>query len=160
MQRYYLNKKKYYFEAKWLISSGIIAFIFIGIWLTHKYFTRNVDQPLEVDFVVAKKDTIEITVSEIGIVEYGNQQILKSPNENATVEQVNAFEGSEIKAGESLILLRDRNAEEQKEQQIIENRKYQLNLELNRDKVVIPQSDLTLTPGTSLKLNSNTRLEK
>ena len=134
------TKKKYRFRAKWLVWSGLGMAIAIGgvMWSYNNHF-RQSTKPVIVEMFPVQKGTVETTVSESGKLELGEQQTIKSPKESATVEQVNVTQGEKIEAGEPLIVLRDRDTQEQEQDQKLENTKSLLTQTQNQKKVLEAQ---------------------
>ena len=128
-------KKKYRSGAKFLVWSGFLAILAIGGWFGYSYYLRQPTEPITVSLMPVQKGDVEITVSESGTIELDGQQTLKSPGENATVEQVKVTEGKKVRAGETLLILRDRDAQAQEQDQELENTKNQLSLERSKEKV-------------------------
>ena len=129
------TKNKYRSGIKWLAWSGIIGLFTVGGWFGYSYYIQHTAEPIAVKSLSAQKGTVENTVSESGTVEYGEQRTLKSPGENLTVEQVKVAEGDRVSAGETLILLRDREAEEQERDRVAENAQQEVTLARNLQKV-------------------------
>ena len=130
------TKNKYLSGTRWLVWSGIISLFAVGGWFGYSYYIQHSAEPIVVKSLSAQKGTVENIVSESGTVEYGEQRTLKSPGENLTVEQVKVAEGDRVSAGETLLLLRDREAEEQEREQIAQNAQQELTLARNRQKVI------------------------
>ena len=128
-------KQKYRSGIKLFLWSGILSAIAFGGWWGYNYYQAQSTEAVPVSLTPVEKGTVEITVSESGTVELGGQQTLKSPGENATVEEVKVEEGDRINAGETLLVLRDRDAQEQEQEQKLENGKFELTEARNRDKV-------------------------
>lgn len=135
------TKKKYRSTAKWLVWSGLGVAIAVGGWWSYNYYFGSSVKPVPVEVRPVEKGTVEITVSESGKLELGEQQTLKSPKENATVERVNVTQGDSIEAGEALIVLRDRDTQEQEQEQEqkLENDKSVLAQEKNQKKILEAQ---------------------
>ena len=129
------TKNKYRSGTRWLVWSGIISLFAVGGWFGYSYYIQHSAEPITVKSLPAQKGTVENIVSESGTVEYGEQRTLKSPGENLTVEQVKVAEGDRVRAGETLLLLRDREAEEQEREQIASNAQQEITLARNRQKV-------------------------
>lgn len=127
--------KRYRFAAKLFLWSGILTAIAIVGWFGYDYYLSQSTEAVSVSLIPVEKGTVEITVSESGKVELGGQQTLKSPGENATVEQVLVDEGDRISVGETLLVLRDRDAQEQEQEQKLENDKFVLTQARNQEKV-------------------------
>jgi HlyD family secretion protein len=128
-------KNKYRSGTRWLVWSGVISLFAVGGWFGYSYYIQHSAKPITVKSLSVRQGTVENTVSESGMVEYGEQRTLKSPGENLTVEQVKVAEGNRVSAGETLLLLRDREAEEQEREQIAENAQQEITLARNRQKV-------------------------
>lgn len=133
------TKKKYRSTAKWLVWSGLGVAIAVGGWWSYNHYFDSSVKPVPVEIRPVEKGTVEITVSESGKLELGEQQTLKSPKENATVERVNVTQGDSIEAGEALIVLRDRDTQEQEQEQKLENDKSVLAQEKNQKKILEAQ---------------------
>ena len=128
-------EKKYRFKTKWLMWSGLGMAIAIGGWWGYNHYLRQSSEPVPVEMHSVEKGTVEITVSESGKLELGGQQTIKSPQESATVEKVNVTQGEKFEAGEPLIVLRDRDTQEQEQDQKLENEKSSLTLLKNGKQV-------------------------
>ena len=129
------TKNKYRSGIRWLAWSGIISLFAVGGWFSYSYYIQHSAEPIAVKSLSAQKGTVENIVSESGTVEYGEQRTLKSPGENLTVEQVKVVEGDRVSAGETLLLLRDREAEEQEREQVVQNAQQEITLARNRQQV-------------------------
>lgn len=136
------RNKRRWSGAKWLVWSGVLTLITVGGWLGYSYYIQHSAEPVTIKLVSVEKGTVKITASESGTVEYGRQQTLKSPGENLTVEQVNVAEGDRASAGETLLILRDREAQQQEREQILENTQNELTLARNNEKVAEVQQKL------------------
>jgi HlyD family secretion protein len=128
-------RKKYQFAAKLCLWSGILATISFGSWWGYNYYLSQSTEAVPVSLTPVEKGTVETTVSESGKVELGGQQTLKSPGENATVEEVRVKEGDRVSIGETLLILRDRDAQEEEQEQELENGKFELTEARNQEKV-------------------------
>ncbi|NJL51136.1 MAG: response regulator [Hydrococcus sp. SU_1_0] len=128
-------RKRYRFAAKFFLWSGILSAVACGGWFGYDYYQTQSTEAIPVSLTPVEKGTVEITVSESGKVELGGQQTLKSPGENATVEEVQVKEGDRISAGDILLVLRDRDAQEQEQEQELENGKFELTQARNQEKV-------------------------
>lgn len=146
------TKNKYRSGIRWLAWSGIISLFAVGGWFSYSYYIQHSAEPIAVKSLSVQKGTVENIVSESGTVEYGEQRTLKSPGENLTVEQVKVAEGDRVSAGETLILLRDREAEEQEREQIASNAQLELTLARNRQKVVEARQKLIYQEAELSKL--------
>ncbi|MFA9202184.1 MAG: response regulator, partial [Candidatus Nanopelagicaceae bacterium] len=141
------TQKKYRFGVKLLTWSGFLAAIAVGSWFGYSYYRRQSIEAIPINLVPVAKGNIEITVSESGEMELGRQQTLKSPGENATVEQVKVSEGDKVSVGQTLLILRDRDAQEQEQDQELENDKFVLTQARNEEKVVEAQQKVKKKQG-------------
>ena len=128
------SQRRYRTGIGWLVASGAIAVVGIGGWLAYHRFLQPAQAPVTVSLMPAKRGTVERTTSESGVVELGNQQVLKSP-EDVTVEQVFVRAGDRVKAGAPLIVLRNRDAQQRQQNQMIDNQKYLVDLARKREVV-------------------------
>ena len=128
------SQGKYRTGIRWLVASGAIAVFGIGGWFAYHRFLQPAPTPVAVSLIPVKRGTVELTTSESGVVELDNQQVLKSP-EDATVEQVFVRAGDRVKAGAPLIVLRNREGQQQQQNQIIDNQKYLVDLARKREVV-------------------------
>ena len=130
-----VTRKKYRSGAKLLVWSGFLAILAIGGWFGYSYYLKQPTEPVTVSLIPVQKGNVEITVSESGIIELSGQQTLKSPGDNATVEQVKVTEGQKVRAGQTLLILRDRDAQSQEQDQKLENTKNELTFAREQEKV-------------------------
>ena len=128
------SQGKYRTGIRWLVASGAIAVFGIGGWFAYHRFLQPAPTPVAVSLIPVKRGTVELTTSESGVVELNNHQVLKSP-EDATVEQVFVRAGDRVKAGAPLIVLRNREGQQQQQNQIIDNQKYLVDLARKREVV-------------------------
>lgn len=110
-------------------------------WLTYTRYFNRASEPVAVAVVPVTRSTVEITVTESGTVELGGQQTLKSPRE-VTVEQVKVREGDRVRPGQPLLILRDREAQDNLQDQQVENAKLQVDRDRSREKVMETQQRL------------------
>jgi HlyD family secretion protein len=83
-----------------------------------------------------ERSTVELTVTASGTLALGGQQTLKSPQNEATVEQVLVEVRSRVEAGQPLVVLRDRDKEQEVRVQQVEIQKIQLQLTRDQERVV------------------------
>lgn len=121
------RRGKHRVGIRWLMLSGVIAILGSAGWFAYQHFLKPETPAVAVSFVPVQRGTVELTTSEIGVVELDGQQVLKSP-EDVTVEQVFVQEGDRIKAGAPLIILRNRSDQQKQQDQRIENQKSMLEL--------------------------------
>lgn len=128
------QRGKYRTAITWIVWSGVVGVAGVGGWLGYNHYFNRPPEPVAVTLLPVEKGTVEITVTESGTVELGGQQTLKSPRE-VTVEQVNVKEGDRVRAGQPLIVLRDRTVQDSVKDQLVDNAKYELDLTRKREKV-------------------------
>lgn len=118
--------------AIWLL--GFAALAGAAGWGYMRYRgtqTEAVSVPLH----TVERSTVELTVTAGGTLALGGQQTLKSPQNEATVEQVLVEVRSVVEAGQPLLVLRDRRNEQEVRSQQVEIQKLQLDLSRNQEKV-------------------------
>ncbi|MGG6270715.1 efflux RND transporter periplasmic adaptor subunit [Leptolyngbya sp. AN03gr2] len=115
-----------------LLIGGLI--IGGGGWYAYSQINRTIASAIAVTMIPAMQGNVENSVNESGTIELGGQQLLRSPSE-VTVEQVNVKEGDRVRKGQALVVLRNRQAQEQVKDQLAENAKAELDLSQVRAKV-------------------------
>jgi HlyD family secretion protein len=128
---------------KALAWSAGITIVGVGGWLGYQYFVHRPPDPIEVAVHRVKQGDVEITVTGSGTMTWGGEQTLKSPENEATVEQILVNVRDPVKKGQPLVVLRNRQIEEKVRNQQVENQKHQLDLARRREKVAEAQSKLT-----------------
>ncbi len=115
--------------GKWLILSAIISMATLGG--IYYYFSRNnnITNPIAVKVMVLEKDTVENVINDTGIVQLGEQQILKSPLEGGIVEQVLVQTGDNIRSNQLLLILRDARRQMALSQQPLEIEKQRVKID-------------------------------
>ncbi|MGB3640064.1 MAG: efflux RND transporter periplasmic adaptor subunit [Rivularia sp. (in: cyanobacteria)] len=106
MQQSVEGKKRFKIGIKWLICSPILTVIGAGGWL---FFLSNQNQSSSVvalPVVPVEQGDVEVTVSEGGTLELGEQQEIKSPT-SVVVERVLVKIGDRVRSGDKLIILRN-----------------------------------------------------
>ncbi len=140
-----LGKKEFQIGLKWLVWSGILAIITVGGWffVVQKLLNPTL-APISVLATTAKKDNVEISINESGVVELQAQQSLNSPGD-VTVDQVLVQIGDRVQAGQSLIMLRnpDGKTKELDIQSAIN--KQVITVNRNRQKVAEAEENLALS---------------
>lgn len=136
------TKSKYPSRSKWLMWSGLGIAIAVGGWWVNSNYLQQSTEPVQVEMYPVEKGTVENTFSESGRLELGEQQTVKSPEDNATIEKVEVSMGDKIKAGETLLVLRDRETQEQVQEQKIENSKNLFAQLRNQEKVAKAQKTI------------------
>ena len=118
--------------AIYLVGFGMLAGA--AIWGYGRY--RNTQTAaISVPLYAVERSDVELTVTASGTLALGGQQTLKSPQNEATVEQVMVEVRSFVEAGQPLVVLRDRNKERDLRSQQVEIQKFQLDLNRNQEKV-------------------------
>jgi HlyD family secretion protein len=117
-----MTRKNYRSVIPWLILSIVAISISGGGWAGYAYFKELRKNPIAVNLFPVEQGDIEITFTEAGLIELGEQKTLKAPRD-VTVEQVLVQEGQRIPVGQTLLVMRDREGQKQFQEQTIENRK-------------------------------------
>ena len=118
---------KYRTGVRWLMVSGVVALLGITGWFAYQRFLKPMPTTLAVSLIPVKRGEVERTISESGVVELNQQQVLKSP-EDVTVERVFVQAGDRVKAGAPLIILRNREDQRRQQEQSVDNQKALLDL--------------------------------
>jgi HlyD family secretion protein len=128
----------------WPIAAGVLAVATVGGWVFYGRVLNPSGGAVEVSTITVELGTIEISVNNSGIVEFGGQQTLKSPTDG-TVDRVLVQVGDRVPSGGELITLRN-NLEQQTNFAIkpLEIREKQLSLATTERKVLEAQDNLTI----------------
>lgn len=126
------SRKHYQTGVRWLIASGVIAGVGVGGWMAYQHLLKPSTDPVAVSILVVKRGTVELTITESGVVELAQQQILKSP-EDVTVEQVFVQTGDRVQMGAPLIILRNRDIQQRLQAQLIDDQKVAADLVRKRE---------------------------
>ncbi|WP_163661357.1 efflux RND transporter periplasmic adaptor subunit [Adonisia turfae] len=118
--------------AIWLL--GFAALAGAATWGYMRYRAPS-SEPIAVPLHTVERSTVELTVTSGGTLALGGQQTLKSPQNEATVEQVLVEVRTLVEAGQPLLILRDRSNEREVRSQQVEIQKIQLDLNRNQEKV-------------------------
>lgn len=131
-------------RASWPIAAGVLAVATVGGWFFYDRVLNPSASAVEVSTITVELGTIEVSVSNSGVVEFGAQQTLKSPTDG-TVDRVLVRVGDRVSSGEELITLRN-NIEEQTNVAIkpLEIREKQLALANTERKVLEAQDELII----------------
>ncbi|ARV59396.1 hypothetical protein BZZ01_12860 [Nostocales cyanobacterium HT-58-2] len=116
------KQSKYRAGIRWLATSTGVVLSGIGGWAGYNYLLNQRMSPVPVSLIPVQRGHVEITVTEAGTVELGGQQTLKAPRD-VTVERVLVKEGQQVRSGQTLLLLRDRQVQKEFLEQLLENRK-------------------------------------
>lgn len=129
------KQSKYRVGARWLATSAGVLLFGIGGWAGYNYFFHHSVSPVPVSLIPVQRGNVEVTVTEAGTVELGGQQTVKAPRD-VTVEQVLVEEGQQVRSGQTLLVLRDRQVQKEFQEQQLENRKNEETL-TRRQQVVV-----------------------
>lgn len=124
----------YAIAMRWFMLSGVVALVGLGGWLGYDRWLKPKPPTVAVSLVPAQRGDVEITITESGTVVLAEQQTLTAPRE-VTVEQVLVQAGQRVKAGQTLIVLRDRQAQQDYQDQQIENQKDAITLARKQEAV-------------------------
>jgi HlyD family secretion protein len=125
----------------WLVSSGLIALLAVGGWWGYQRYQNQPQAPVSVSVMPVQQDTLEVTVTESGIVELGGQQTFKAPSD-VTVEAVLVKERQRVKAGDVLLILRDRGLQRELDTQLVTHQMDQNTLQRQQAIVEEKQQEL------------------
>ncbi|MCT7986346.1 HlyD family efflux transporter periplasmic adaptor subunit [Laspinema sp. A4] len=131
-------------RVSWPIAAGVLAVATLGGWVFYGRVLNSSAGAVEVSTIAVERGTIEISVNNSGVVEFGGQQTLKSPTDG-TVDRVLVRVGDRVPSGGELITLRN-NIEDQTTVAInpLKIREKQLSLGNTERKVLQAQDDLTI----------------
>ncbi|MBW4631658.1 MAG: HlyD family efflux transporter periplasmic adaptor subunit [Iphinoe sp. HA4291-MV1] len=113
---------KYRVGSRWIATSTGVVLFGIGGWAGYYYLLNHRVSPVAVSLISVQRGNVEVTVTEAGTVELGGQQTLKAPRD-VTVEQVLVKEGQQVRSGQTLLVLRDRQVQKEFQEQLLENKK-------------------------------------
>lgn len=116
----------------WLVGFSVLAGAVV--WGYTRY-RRTGAEEVALPLHTVERANVELTVTASGTLALGGQQTLKSPQNEATVEQVLVVTRSLVEAGQPLLVLRDRTTEQELRSQQVEIQKKQLDLARNQEKV-------------------------
>lgn len=126
------NPRSFRAIAFWLL--GLAVLTGAASWGYMRYRSSSAEA-ISVPLHTVERSTVELTVTAGGTLALGGQQTLKSPQNEATVEQVLVQVRSPVEVGQPLVVLRDRNKEQEVRSQQVEIQKFQLDLQRNQEKV-------------------------
>lgn len=127
-------EQKYRTGRKWIVRTGAFVILTLGGWFGYHTFFRKASEPIAVPTVSVEKGSIEITITESGFLELGGQQTFKAPSD-VTVQEVRVQERQRVEAGTVLLVLRDRNIQQELNDKLIEQQKAQNTLTRKREVV-------------------------
>ncbi|MEM9976609.1 MAG: efflux RND transporter periplasmic adaptor subunit [Cyanobacteria bacterium P01_D01_bin.2] len=113
---------------------GFTALAGAAVW-SYRRYRGTQEEAISVPLYTVERSAVELTVTASGTLALGGQQTLKSPQNEATVEQVLVEVRSAVEAGQPLVILRDRSKEQEVRSQAVEMQKAQLDLSRNQEKV-------------------------
>ncbi|NEO30466.1 MAG: efflux RND transporter periplasmic adaptor subunit [Symploca sp. SIO3C6] len=137
------GKKQFKTGVRWLIWSGALAILSVGGWLVYTQLESRSAEPIAVRIIKVKRDNVETTINESGIVELLSQQTLTSPEEGA-VEQVLVSVGDRVPRSKPLITLRNPEQQTSLTAKQLEIKNQELTLERNRQKLAEAQEKLVV----------------
>ncbi|MBE9066840.1 efflux RND transporter periplasmic adaptor subunit [Leptolyngbya cf. ectocarpi LEGE 11479] len=126
--------------AIWLL--GFMALAAVSVWGYRRYRKTTVEA-ISVPLHTVERSAVELTVTASGTLAFGGQQTLKSPQNEATVEQVLVATRNQVETGQPLVVLRDRNKEQELRSQRVTIQKATLDLNRNQEKVTEVQQQVS-----------------
>ena len=135
---------KFRYQWSWLVGVAIVTLTGWSIGLVERVrVTESVSEAVEVKTVTARKGTVEAKISgQRGILELKGQRRLASPSQG-TVEKVAVKVGEQVKAGQTLILLKDPQRQTRLEEYQYKLQEKERNLQRKLLKVARTQKELT-----------------
>ena len=127
--------------VKWIVGSGLLLAAGLTGWLGYNTFLKRPPDPVAIPTMPVQEGSIELTITESGIVELGGQQTFKAPND-VTVEAIQIQERQRIDAGTVLLVVRDRTLQQELNSQLVENQKAQNTLARKREVIQEKQEKL------------------
>ncbi len=128
---------------RWLTLSAVLAIASLGGWWLYSRTLKQSSNVVEVRLITVKTDTLEEPINESGILEIGDQRILKSPD-NGIVEKVLVKMGDRIAIGDELILLRSPDRETKLLEHQYNTQEKELALVQQRQKIQDAEAELAL----------------
>jgi len=105
--------------VRWIVASGLVLALGLGGWYAYRSWLQAPPEAIAVTTIPAQREDVEITVTAAGVVELGGQQTFTAPTD-VTVEAVPVQEGQRVSAGEVLIVLCDREFQQDLNRAIIQ----------------------------------------
>lgn len=128
------SKTKFKPGIRPLALSGILVVVSFGGWLIYVQNSNKSNDAVTAPITKVKRTDVEITINEGGTLELGSQQSLKAPGE-VTVEKVLVKVRDKVKAGQQLLIIRDKEQQNSLANKDLEIRKQEVTLARNRQKI-------------------------
>jgi HlyD family secretion protein len=107
---------------RWIAGSAVLsALAGLGYW-GYLQVAPKQEGAIAVQLIPVERGDVEITITEGGTIELGGQRTFKAPRD-LTVEQVLVKERQQVSAGTTLLVLRDRDSQQNYQDQRIEQQK-------------------------------------
>ncbi|MEO0867377.1 MAG: HlyD family efflux transporter periplasmic adaptor subunit [Cyanobacteria bacterium J06642_11] len=116
----------------WAVGFAALAAATVGFYMRYR---GSQPEPIAVPLHTVERSDVELMVAASGSLALGGQQTLKSPQSEATVEQVLVQVRSLVDAGQPLVVLRDRDKERELRSQQVDIQKAELDLARRQEKV-------------------------
>ena len=137
------RKKTLKTDLKWLTLSAILAAISTGGWLVYVQIINRPPEPIPVRLLKVEKDTIEIPINTSGTIELRGQQTLQAPAD-VTVDGIFVSVGNRVSKGQKLLVLRDSQAETDRNIQQAKIRQQEITLAATREKIYSAKEKLKI----------------
>ena len=137
------GKTKFKPGVKWLALLGIPLVLSVGGWLVYVQSFNKSSNAIAAPVTKVKRSNVEVTINQGGTLELGNQQSLKAPGE-VTVEKVLVRVRDRVKAGQQLLIIRDKEQQNSLDNKDLEIRKQEIAVVRNRQKVIEAQKKLSV----------------
>lgn len=135
------GKTKFKPSVKWLALPGIVTILSVGGWLIYVQNFNESSDAIAAPITKVKRSDVEVTINQGGTLELGSQQSLKAPGE-VTVEKVLVRVRDKVRAGQQLLIIRDKEQQNSLANKDLEIRKQEVILARNRQKVTEAQEKL------------------
>ncbi|MBP0027435.1 efflux RND transporter periplasmic adaptor subunit [Roseofilum sp. Guam] len=136
-----LAKQQHKQGIRWLMGSGAIAAISVFSLLAYTSMLQRTPSPVKVTTTAIESGSLEQTINESGIVELGDEQTIKAPDDS-TVEQVLVTVGELVQAGEEIIRLRNPERETRLQAQLTQIEETMVQLAHDQQKVQAAEQTL------------------
>ncbi len=155
-----LGKKEFRRGIRWLAWSGILAIASVGGWVAWAQWMNRPPEAVLVRVTTAQKDTVEDAINASGTVELADQQTLKSPADNAAVEEVLVKVGDRVRAGQELLILRNPERQTILTKNELDTREAEIKLANQRQQIAAAEEKVKAAERTLQDLRAKRSTEK
>ena len=142
---------------KWLLTSSLVGLLAVGGWFGYAFIKKRPSPPVSSANTAVQRQTLENLINVSGIVELGGQQIIKAPGD-VTVESVLVREQQQVEEGDVLLVLRDRQLQQEIDEQLIQQ---SINtLEVQRQEELLALQELVVSKARESLAESQLLVEE